>query len=198
MINLSELGYLKDSSNIYRNDFTINFIDKRLSSYDKIYTAVDSLDFQLFLENLNVYGYKIIDVKHTVSCDMLSKGNHFVYIFEIEKDSDFENNEITFNDNISFDINQCMNNNIDMFIGVGKNSNKFYSENYKAVIYGVNSDRKEELSNFSISYNGEFFHYNGFFDTSNYNNIEISLYDLNNKTNESFYATILNFDSKCK
>lgn len=191
MINLYELKFLRKKS-AYKNAQTIEMIQKRLEKYENIYSAVDSVDLNYFLESLNLYGYKISKVEDVISSKQLSKNNYYVYIFKIEKDLDAKNYETTFNKEYTIDVKDKKDKNI--YIGNSKMGNHIYLEDYQAILYGKNSGQKTKLKTFKISRSGDMINFN-LNSLDNYESFVIDIRNKDKKIKEDYWATILIVDN---
>ena len=200
MINLSEFIYLySDKESSLKNDYTIKLIKKRLKKYDKIYTAVDSLDYNRFLDNLNKFEFEIVDSIKTISYNKLSNKNHYVYIFEIKNKNKMTNNkELTFNEYKRFVSKKCKIENLSMFVGTAKNLNRVFYDDFKISIYGINNGQREKLGEKKIKYNGTIEKYELNIDSIKYDNIEVAIENSKGKRDSNLWVTMLNYRSKCE
>lgn len=190
MINLYELKYLREKSK-YKNEQTIEMIQKRLEKYENIYSAVDSVDLNIFLKSLNLYGYKISKVEDVITSNQLPKNNYYVYIFKIEKDLDANNYEETFNKEYTIDVKNK--NNKKIYIGNSKMGNHIYSNDYYAILYGKNNDKKTKIETFKVSRSGDMISFN-LNSLGNYESFIIDISTKEKKKKEEYWATILIVD----
>jgi hypothetical protein len=130
------------------NKYTRKLLSNRLNKANHIYSLVDSIDFDNYIEALNNYNYRITNVKYVISSDVLCSDNYFVYIFEIEK-KDVETKSDLIEDEITYDTN--INN---MYLGISKYSNNVYKEDVKVEIIGIKDNKEKEIDTISISKDG--------------------------------------------
>lgn len=117
------------------NEYTRKLYNDTIEKYDHLYTLVDALDFQNFIENLNNTQFKIKDIKQVISSDIIGTESSFTYIFEVEKCEKYCENSF-------FSINTDYNEKIaekyecSIMIGIPKDSNQLYTEDYYLEVNG--------------------------------------------------------------
>ena len=148
------------------NKYTKKLLNNKLKKASHIYSLVDTIDFENYINALNSYNYKITNIKYVFNSDLLCSDNYFVYIFEIEK-SDSKTNYNKFYDEIEYDASLL--NNKDLNIGIFKNDDSLDSN--KLSIIGIKDDKEVVVDTVSVKKDGSMITLN--YDTSEYNKIKI-------------------------
>ncbi len=197
MINLNELSYIGSTSEL-RNDYTIEMIQNRLSQYDKIYTAVDSLDYDLVIKNLNDYGYEIVAIKDVITSDMANDKRFFVYVFEIALKKDAQNERWTFNGSYFIDDEQCSDEHISMFVSIANTTNNNYYFDFKVSLYGYVGDKATKLTETPVTRDGKVSKIDISLKDVKYDKIEIRPEYNDGTSDNSLWLTVLNYKSVCE
>lgn len=151
MINNSNLPIINFTSGI-DNELTQNIFDQSIES-KKIYTLVDALDFQNFINELNNLNYKIVSIKDVITSDIIGRENSFVYIFEVEKAEDgYQNKFLAFSKEYTIDTSNLSK--ISFWIGLTKDGNKAYNIPFNFKIYEESSKGRTELNMMKVSFAG--------------------------------------------
>ena len=181
---------MTDSAN---SEYAAKLFDEKVRNATHIYTLVDSLDLENFIENINRKNYKIIDVKDVLSSSIISREDSFTYIFEVQKRDNFKNSTDYFNGEKIIDVKDYKM--LETLIGIEKYKNKRYSENITLTILGnKNNEQYEVIDQFDISYEGKLKHIK--YDVSNYDNIKIISLDKNGKKNLDGWFMLINLELK--
>lgn len=131
------------------NEYTSEIMNSKLSNASKIYTLVDSLDFQNFINAINNTNYKIIDVKTVLTQPILANQTDYLFVFEIVKTNITNNNNFeNFNSTKTFDVSGK--NNISFFLGHAKDSNG-NDNSFNATIIGIKDNHETIIDSFEIS-----------------------------------------------
>src|SRR5574344_2017458 len=67
------------------NDVTQSIFESGISKYDKIYSPIDTLDFNNFINSLNENKYKIKQNVDAFSSSIIENESSYLYVFEVEK-----------------------------------------------------------------------------------------------------------------
>lgn len=195
MINLSELG---SSHSEYKNDYTIDLIRDKLSKFDYIYTAVDTVDYNNLISSLNEFGFKIIEVKKVLNNTTLPRKNYYVYVFKIKYVGKVTNEFVSFNMSKQFKLQKCTNNKISLFIGTCNNLNNVFFEDFKVSVYAYNGDSKEKISEMNINHDGSVHKYEFNINTEKYDSLELKVENLDGEEDPNLWVTLLNYESICE
>ena len=160
------------------NDYTKELLDEKLSNASHIYTLIDSLDLSNFINSMNTTEYRITNVKSVLTSKILGRSSQFVYVFEIEKLGEKENNFDIFQDK-EYDVEGKTK--LSMFVGIAKDLNGAYSENLPLFIIGYKNGKETLIRKVSIPYNGNMIKLD--LDVSSYDRIMLKSSDKNNEIN---------------
>lgn len=117
------------------NEYTRKLYEYSILKYDHLYTLVDALDFQNFIDSLNNLQFKIKDIKKVISSDIIGNKSSYTYIFEVEKCEKYcENSFFSINTDYNEKIDEKYE--CDILIGLPKDANKSYSEDYNLIVNG--------------------------------------------------------------
>ncbi len=146
------------------NSNTEEILNDYLKSGKKLYSVVDTVDFDNFITCLNDAGYKIKDVYGVYNTDLVLE-NNFTYFFEIEK-SDYQDSYFEFSSEHPIELEKG-NYNISFYGGLGK-----YMRSMPFDKFNLELDIIDENGDFQIIDNKEFLPYDGNLELYN-DNIEI-------------------------
>lgn len=172
------------------NDYTKQLLEEKLNKASHIYTLVDSLDFNNFMNTINRFPYKIINIKYVLTSNIMRRNSSFVYIFEVEKSEKEDNNNFEiFNGEKTIDVKDK--NLYSTFIGIPKDNNHAYSNDLPVTIVGIKDNHEFEIDNLKVNCDGNFLKLE--YDVSNFEKIKIvSLKD--GKTDENNWFMTINED----
>lgn len=158
------------------NEETEKILNSYLKSGKKIYSVVDTVDFDNFISCLNDAGYKIKDVYGVYNTDLVLE-NNFTYIFEIEK-SNYQDKYFEFSSEYTIDLKEGKYN-ISFYGGLGK-----YMRSISFDSFNLELDLIDDNGSYQIIDNKEFGPYNG--------NLELYFDSLYVKDNQKVMLRITN------
>ena len=160
------------------NSYTRDLLNEKLQKASHIYTLVDSLDFNNFIVNINKTKYKIIRVEKVFTSTISGDPSHFVYVFEVGlRDNSKQNNYEIFESEKEYDVSEK--NNISLFLGLAKDTNHTYIEDFPVSIIGIKDGKEEVLDNLMIDKNGSMHSLK--YNVENYDTLKIVSLDANNQ-----------------
>lgn len=113
------------------NDYTKTILNDEINNFDHIYSLVDTLDLNNYINELNGSGYKIIKNVDTLKTNYLKKPSDMIYIFELQKCNAHEacsTSMDSFNSNLRITYSS-------VFLGLGINMINQTTDNFKAYFY---------------------------------------------------------------
>lgn len=160
------------------NSYTRDLLNEKLQKASHIYTLVDSLDFNNFIVNINKTKYKIIKVEKVFTSTISGDPSHFVYVFEVGlRDNSKQNNYEIFESEKEYDVSEK--NNISLFLGLAKDTNHTYIEDFPVSIIGIKDGKEEVLDNLMIDKNGSMHSLK--YNVENYDTLKIVSLDANSQ-----------------
>lgn len=115
------------------NEETARIFNETLEKYDHLYTIIDSLDYNNLFASLEDAQYRIIDVPNVYSSKILANQSSFMYIFEVEKCTEYcGHNYYAFDTTTEIELTDDKN--ASLWVGLPKDNNFSYTQSFDVEI----------------------------------------------------------------
>lgn len=160
----------------------------------KIYTLVDSVDLDNFIETINNKKYYITGIKGVYNFDFTDTDN-FIYVFRIEKNNGSKNNRMEIVKTYDFKLKNNTDYNVKFYAGIGKYMKKVSFDSLTLKLVKKSKDSEIVLDSYELTnQNGNLHKYDVNINLNDNEKLLLKLYNGEEEVNEFIALQILNLE----